>query len=84
MADQKKAKPNRAPRTGETEFGGINDADKTVGIEPRPLRTAHDRIRAQNLTGDSSGNSPTDGGYSWNGLDRERFKARGLLPEQQD
>lgn len=40
---------------------------KTVPVFPRPLRRTQDRIRAQNLTGDPSGSSPTDDGTFWSG-----------------
>lgn len=82
MPDAKQPVPSRPVKPGETEFTGLMDEDKTVPIEPRPLRSARSRIRAQNLTGDPTGQSPTDGGYAWNGLDRNKWKGRKLLPEQ--
>lgn len=67
---------------GDTEYGFVGDADKTVPKEPRPLRELRHRMRAQNLTGDPTGNSPTDRGYSWNGLDIERYRRMGILPDE--
>lgn len=41
---------------------------KTVFVLPRPLTSPQARIRALNLTGDSTGVMPTDDGQAWNGL----------------
>jgi hypothetical protein len=57
------------------EYSGKMDADKTVHVLPRPLTRVQDRIRALNLTGDETGNLPTDNLFFWQGLDKLQMAA---------
>lgn len=53
-----------------SEYEPKMDGHKTVPVLPRPLRRVDQRIRATNLTGDPSGQSPTDDMMFWQGLDK--------------
>lgn len=71
---------NPSHDTTKGEYGYESDKDKTVPKEPRPLVQNRHRMRAQALTGDPTGESPTDNGYFWQGLDIEKYRAKGILP----
>jgi hypothetical protein len=53
------------------EYSGKMDADKTVPVLPRPLTKLQHQIRALDLTGDPTGELPTDDGQFWTGTTRE-------------
>lgn len=66
----------------QSEYGFVADADKTVPKEPRPLTEVRNMKRAEALTGDKTGNSPTDRGFTWNGLDIDRYRTLGVLADE--